>query len=176
MIGLLRHKKPGQALVLFALILSFVLMLTLAFIEIAGRFYQLAQVEDALKQATRSSVQTFDYPAFAENGLILLETHATSKTGCAEIGPNSARYYACTALISNLRGVSGLLETPEQTAARVQWLFLPQGGTCTYPNGEQVTFTTPAVCASLQPHMAGLIGIGSYDPLIFAADTLDHLE
>lgn len=173
--GELLRKQDGQALVLFALILTFVLMLTLAFVEISGRYYQLAQVEDALKQATRSSVQTFDYPAFAENG-VLIETHATKGVGCYGITPDSVRYYACKVLLTNLGDVSGLLETPEQTAARVGWTFLPQGGTCTYPNGQQVTFSTPAVCAALQPRMAGLIGFGTWQPWIYAADTLDHVE
>jgi len=72
--------------------------------------------------------------------------------------------------------VSGVEETPEQTAARVTWTFLPQGGTCTFPNGRPpVTFRTPAVCATLKPRMTGLLGWGTWTPQIDAADTLDHI-
>ena len=50
---------------------------------------------DALKQATRSSVQTFDYAAFARGGQVLRETSATSTNGCAALDHTSARSYAC---------------------------------------------------------------------------------
>ncbi len=170
------HRSDGQALVFVALVLSFVLMLTLTFIEIGARFQQLAEIEDALRQATRSSVQTFDYRAFARNGQQVRETRATHVTGCAGIDLNSARYSACTIFMTNVQGVGGLQETPAQTAARVTWTLLPTGGTCTYPNDRpSVTFTTPAVCATLRPQMRGLLGWGNWSPQIDAADTLDHL-
>src|SRR5438093_503076 len=89
------HHSDGQALVFVALVLSFVLMLTLTIVEIGARFQELAEIEDALKQATRSSVQTFDYRAFARNSQRVRETHTTSATGCAGTDPSSARYYAC---------------------------------------------------------------------------------
>lgn len=170
------HRSDGQALVFVALVLSCVLMLTLTIIEIGARFQELAEIEDALKQATRSSVQTFDYRAFARNGQQVRETHATTVSGCTNTDPSSARFYACTVFATNLTNVRGLHETPAQTAARVTWTFLPQGGTCTYPNGHpSVTFTTPAVCATLRPQMTGLLGWGIWSPQIDAADTLDHV-
>ena len=171
----LEQKVPGQALVLVALILTFLMMLVLTCIEIGARYQELAEIEDALKQATRSSVQAFDYAAFARNGQLLRES-ASSVTGCASLTASSARALACTVFVTNLHGVSGVEETPDATAARVQWTFLPQGGTCTFPNGRpSVTFTTPAVCATLKPRMTGLLGWGVWTPQIDAADTLDHL-
>ena len=56
----LEQKVPGQALVLIALILTFLMMLVLTCIEIGARYQEHAEIEDALKQATRSSVQAFD--------------------------------------------------------------------------------------------------------------------
>jgi hypothetical protein len=98
-------------------------------------------------------------------------------TGCGSLTPNSARALACAVFLSNLQGVGGLEETPEQTAARVQWTLLPQGGSCTFPNGHpSVTFTTPAVCATLKPRMTGLLGWGTWTPQIDAADTLDQIQ
>jgi len=171
-----QNKAEGQALVLVALILTFLMMLILTCMEVAARYEERAQIEDALKQATRSSVQAFDYSAFARNGQLLRETSAASVTGCHGLAPNSARTLACTVLLTNLRSVSGVEETPEQTAARVTWTFLPQGGTCTFPNGRPpVTFRTPAVCATLKPRMTGLLGWGTWTPQIDAADTLDHI-
>jgi Flp pilus assembly protein TadG len=171
----LHQRAQGQALVLIALILTFLMMLVLTCIEIGARYQELAEIEDALKQATRSSVQAFDYAAFARNGQLLRET-TSSITGCASLTANSARTLACTVFVTNLHGVSGVEESPDQTAARVQWTFLPQGGTCTFPNGRPpVTFTTPAVCATLKPRMTGLLGWGIWTPQIDAADTLDHI-
>jgi hypothetical protein len=171
-----RQKAQGQALVFVALVLTFVSMLTLTCIEVAARYQALAQIEDALKQSTRSSVQAFDYAAFAQNGQRVREASATTVTGCASLAANSARKLACTVFTTNAAGVSGMQETPAQTAARITWTFLPQGGTCTFPNGRPpVTFTTPAVCATLRPRMTGLLGWGIWSPQIDAADTLDHL-
>jgi Flp pilus assembly protein TadG len=171
----LEQKAPGQALVLVALILTFLMMLVLTCIEVGARYAELAEVEDALKQATRSAVQAFDYAAFARDGQLLRES-ASNASGCASLTASSARALACTVFTTNLHGVSGVEETPDQTAARVQWTFLPQGGTCVFPNGRpSVTFSTPTVCATLRPRMTGLLGWGVWTPQIDAADTLDHL-
>ena len=173
----LRQKNDGQALVFVTLVLAFLIILLLTCIEVGGRYLELAEIEDALKQATRSSVQTFDYAAFARGGQILRETSASRVDGCAALDHTSARSSACAVLLTNLTGVRGLEETDEQTAARVQWTFLPHGGTCSFPNGRPpVTFTTPAVCATLQPHMTGLLGWGIWTPQIDAADTLDPID
>ena len=173
----LQRNESGQALVFVALVLTMLSMLVLTCIEVAGRYQELAEIEDALKQATRSSVQAFDYAAFAKNDQKVREVSATTVTGCANLAPNSARALACAVFLTNLQGVHGLQETPTQTAARVTWTFLPNGGMCTYPNGRPpVTFSTPAVCATLRPRMTGLLGWGIWTPQIDAADTLDQLD
>jgi hypothetical protein len=175
--SMLRQREDGQALVLVALVLTFLMILILTCIEVGGRYLELAEIEDALKQATRSSVQTFDYAAFARGGQLLRETGATRVTGCAGMVPNSARFAACSVFLTNLRDMHGLAETNEQTAAHIQWTFLPQGGTCTFPNRRpSMSFTTPAVCATLTPHMTGLLGWGVWTPQIDAADTLDPID
>ena len=172
----LHARQQGQALVFVALVLTFLAMLVLTCIEVGARYQELAEIEDALKQATRSSVQAFDYSAFAQNGQEVRESHATTITGCASLAANSARKLACTVFLTNAAGVSGVEETSAQTAARITWIFLPQGGSCTYPNSRgSVTFTTPAVCATLRPRMTGILGWGTWTPQIDAADTLDHI-
>lgn len=174
---LLRQKVDGQALVFVTLVLSLLIMLVLTCVEIGGRYLELASVEDALRQATRSSVQSFDYAAFARNSQQVRAPSATTTTGCASLDHRDARSTACAVLLANLAGVRGLAETREQTAARVQWTFLPQGGTCTFPRGRApMTFATPAACATLQPRMKGLLGWGVWTPQIDAADTLDHID
>lgn len=169
-------RQPGQALVLVALTLTFLMMLVVTCIEVGARYQERAAIEDALKQATRSAVQAFDYAAFAQNGQAVRESHATIIAGCASLAANSARKLACTVFLSNASDMRGLAETPAQTAARITWTFLPNGGTCTYPNGRpSITFSTPAVCATVQPRMTGLLGWGIWTPQIDAADTLDHI-
>ena len=173
----LKHCAQGQSLVLVGLMLPFLLALILTAIEVGARYAQRAEIEDALKQATRSAVQAFDYAAFAGSSQQLRQTGAASVTGCASATARSARALACAVLTTNLAGISGVLDTPAQTAARVRWTFLPRGGTCTFPSGRlPMTFTTPAVCASLTPRMTGLLGWGIWTPKIDAADTLDRID
>ena len=173
----LKHCAQGQSLILVGLMLPFLLALILTAIEVGARYAQRAEIEDALKQATRSAVQAFDYAAFAGGSQQLRQTGAASVTGCSGATTRSARALACAVLTTNLAGVGGLLEPPAQTAARVRWTFLPRGGTCTFPSGRPpMTFTTPAVCASLTPRMTGLLGWGIWLPQIDAADTLDRIS
>ena len=172
----LKHSAQGQSLVLVGLMLPFLLALILTSIEVGARYAERAEIEDALKQATRSAVQAFDYAAFAGGSQQLRQTGASTVTGCTGATPRTARALACAVLTTNLGGVGGVLDTPAQTAARVRWTFLPRGGTCTFPNGRApVTFTTPAVCASLTPRMLGLLAWGIWTPQIDAADTLDRI-
>lgn len=170
-----RHRERGQALVFVALVLTFVLMLALTAIEIGARYQQLAAIEDALQQATRSSVQSFDYAAFAAGSESVREPGPAAATGCADLAPYGARRAACDTLLANLQTARGLEETPAQTAARVTWTFLPQGGDCVFPNGRPpITFSGPAVCATLRPRMTGLLGWGVWTPQIDAADAIDR--
>ena len=169
-----RGREQGQALVAVALTISLLAMLMLTCIEIGGRYLQRAVIEDALRQSTRSAVQTFDYAAFAANSQRVRETTPVAVTGCASLTRDSARAYACAVLLDNLQYAQGLEETADQTSARVQWILLPQGGTCTFPGRAPISFSTPAVCASLSPRMTGLLGWGIWMPQLDAADTLDH--
>ena len=156
----LRHRNRGQSLVLVALILPFLIAFVLTCIEIGERFWEKAAIEDALQQATRSSVQNFRYSAFAENSQSLDDTRVKD--------------VAERTFIINLTGLRGMVQTPAEVASQVTWTVLPNGGTCTYPNGHpSVSATTPMVCATLKPRMTGLLGWGEWTPQIDAASTLD---
>ena len=156
----LRHRDRGQSLVLVALILPFLIAFVLTCIEIGERFWEKAAIEDALQQATRSSVQNFRYSAFAENSQSLDDTRVKD--------------VAERTFIINLTGLRGMVQTPAEVAAQVTWTVLPNGGTCTFPNGHpSVSATTPMVCATLKPRMTGLLGWGEWTPQIDAASTLD---
>ena len=155
-----RHRNRGQSLVLVALILPFLIAFVLTCIEIGERFWEKAAIEDALQQATRSSVQNFRYSAFAENSQSLDDTRVKD--------------VAERTFIINLTGLRGMVQTPAEVAAQVTWTVLPNGGTCTFPNGHpSVSATTPMVCATLKPRMTGLLGWGEWTPQIDAASTLD---
>jgi hypothetical protein len=169
--------SKGQSLAIVAIILPFLAALLLTAIELGERAVQRALIEDALSQATRSAVQSFDYAAFAANdGRISAEPN-TAYNGCAGAPQHSARAVGCRVLISNLGSVRGLEETPEQLAAQVSWSIHPAGGTCTFPGGRPpVSATTPLVCATLQPRLAGLLGWGVWMPEIDAAETLDTAQ
>ncbi|NTV64157.1 MAG: hypothetical protein HGA65_11555, partial [Oscillochloris sp.] len=66
-------------------------------------------------------------------------------------------------------------EPPEVLADRVRWTVLPHGGTCQFRNGTAQTEISPLLCAEVQPVMTGLVGWGTFTPLITAADTVDSL-
>ena len=173
---LLTHRTRGQSLIIVAIVLPTLLALVLTAIEVSARLLERAEIEDALKQATRSAVQTFDYASFARanQGLRVVEGQAMSATGCDNVNHTSARYVACTTFLTNLTSVSGLEETPAELAAHVQWTFLPNGGTCSYGgHSPNVTLTTPMVCATVTAKMTGLLGWGIWTPQIDASDTLD---
>jgi Flp pilus assembly protein TadG len=170
------HRAGGQSLVIMAIVLPTLLALTLTAIGVSARLLERAEIEDALKQATRSAVQTFDYASFARaaHGLRIIEGQATSATGCDQLSNVSARFVACTTFLTNLTSVSGLEETPSQVAAHVQWTLLPNGGSCRFGgHSPDVTLSTPMVCATVTPRMTGLLGWGIWTPQIDASDTLD---
>jgi hypothetical protein len=178
-------KAPAQALPLTVLILPFVLAFTLLVIEVAERWLEVAMVQDALQQATRSAVQSLDYAAFArgEAGLRAAEpcvrqTVAEAAGGpCAEIIAVAERF-----LRVNLRGVRGLAgagpdEAIDAVAAQVVWTVMPAGGGCSFSNGKSLPDDpAPLICAEARPTMAGLVGWGTYTPTIIAADRLDPVS
>jgi hypothetical protein len=157
-----------------AVTLPFLGALLMAGIEIGERYLQRAMLEDALRQAARSAAQSFDYVGFAANDSRLAAEPQPAHVGCSGAPEGSARAVGCAVLLRNLAGVSGLDETPAQLAARVAWTIHPAGGACAFPGGQpSVTASTPLVCASVQPRMAGMLGWGIWTPQIDAAETLD---
>ena len=154
------HRERGQSLILVALVLPFLIALVLTCIEIGERFWEKAAIEDALQQATRSSVQSFRYADFAQN------SQSIDQPRVLDIARRTFQV--------NLTGLRGLLEDPATVAGQVTWMVRPAGGTCTFPNGHpSVSATTPMVCATLTPRMTGLLGWGVWTPQIDAAATLD---
>lgn len=180
-----RARRPGQAVPLTVIVLPFLLAFTLLVVEVAERWLEVAMVEDALQQATRSAVQSLDYAAFArgEAGLragepCIRQTAAEAAGGpCAEVVAVADRFFR-----ANLRGVRGLTgASPEAAvdaaAAQVLWTVMPAGGGCAYGDGEAVPpEPTPLICAELHPTMEGLVGWGLYTPRIIAADRLDPIR
>jgi Flp pilus assembly protein TadG len=173
----LHTKTRGQSAVMIALALPFLIAFVLLVVEVSERWLEVAMVEDALQQATRSAVQTFDYAVFArgEGGMGASAPCVGSTTG----GTGACRAVIAVAdrfLRTNLTGVRGLGEPINDLADRVRWTVLPQGGTCQYSAGTARTETTPLICAEVRPVMTGIVGWGQYTPLITAADTLDTIR
>ena len=159
-----RRMARGQALVLITLILPVLAAFVLTAVEVGTRVLQRAEVEDALRNATRMAVQTWAYDAFAANAV------AVRPVDVSAVGQQ--------ALAINLRGTHGLLTTPEQTTTQVVWVPImdPTADTCTDPKGTVITFTTPGVCATLTVRLRGFLGWGEWRPVIFVAETLDHIR
>jgi Flp pilus assembly protein TadG len=172
----MRSRARGQALVFVALVLPFLVVLIMTAIEVTTRLVEVAELEDALRQSSRSAIQLLDYAALAQDGQRVDEARVVQT--------------ARAMLLTNLQDVRGLAEPPEAIVNRVDWQVRATGGTCTLP-GEghlvagqaqraggqwQVTFATPALCASVRPTLTGLFGWGTYQPQINAAETLDVLR
>jgi len=180
-----RRKQRGQVIPLAALILPVLLAFTLLVVEVAERWLEVALVEDALQQATRSAVQSLDYAAFARG-----ETGLRATAPCIRQTLAQATGGPCAALITvadrflrtNLRGVRGLAgrspaEAIATVAAQVEWTVMPAGGSCTYRNGKQVPpDPAPLLCAEVHPTLQGVVGWGNYTPTIVAADRLDPVR
>ncbi|MEI7643440.1 MAG: hypothetical protein WCJ55_03935 [Chloroflexales bacterium] len=170
-------KTRGQSAVLIAFALPFLVAFVLLVVEVSERWLEVAMVEDALQEATRSAVQTFDYAALARGG-----GGMGVPTPCRSVTTGGAG--ACRAVIAvadrflrtNLTGVRGLGEPIDGLANRVRWTVLPQGGTCQYSAGIARTEITPLICAEVRPVMTGIVGWGGFAPLITAADTIDPIR
>lgn len=159
-----KRAECGQSLVFVALALAFLTPFVFTIIEFSERQLEVAQMDDALQQATRSAVQTFAYDALARDR--------------RRIDVERAREEAMRTFERNLGTVQGLSGTPADLARQVTWRVLPEGGTCRFEHGETLTFDRPAVCAEVRPTLTGfgLMGYGPYRPLITAAAALDVLE
>lgn len=160
----LRRAERGQSLVFIALLMALLTPFMFTVIEFSERQLEVAHMEDALQQATRSAVQLFDYERLARNDRRINEERAVQT--------------AQQTFVRNLGTVLGLAEAPETLAQRVTWRVLPQGGACRFDNGQTLTFDQPAVCAEVRPTLTGfsLLGYAPYRPLITAAATLDALS
>ena len=170
----LRRRQGGQSLVLVALVLSFLAILLITTVEIAGRYLQRAEVEDALRQATRSAVQTFAYDKFAQNTQALKAASPCSGTTAGGCLANPVAAAASAMFVANLGQIGGLKagETPTSVATQVIWTVGPTGGTC-----QGQTYTTPVVCAELDAPLRGLTSrYGSWTPRISAAEKIDRFE
>lgn len=176
----------GQALPLFALMLPVLVAMVLMGIEFAERAMQRAMVEDALQQAARSAVQTFEYRTFAyaphtwNNEQVIRATgdcvrvQAGSSGACAEI-----TFLAQQLFVTNLDGVRGLKISPAELAGRVRWTVLPTGGTCSFSARYlPVTRTNaPLLCAEVHAPLRGMQLLGpEFAPIIGAAETLDPIR
>ena len=147
--------RPGQALVFVALVLTFLSMLVLTCIEVAARYQELAQLEDALKQATRSSVQAFDYSAFAQNGQKVRETSATitwtvdrNVTGQIEYGLTAGYGSSTTAETSlNFSQHSQTITDLEPNTTYHYHAIGQDASAQSYDSGD-LTFTTASTAAS----------------------------
>ena len=124
-----RRAERGQSLVFIALVLAFLTPFIFTVIEFSERQMEVAQMEDALQQSIRSAVQAFDYAHLARNG--------------QRIDQQRALQTARETFVRNLSTVSGLVERPEALAERVTWRVLPEGGTCSFSDGQAQTFGVP---------------------------------
>lgn len=159
-----RLTEQGQSLVFIALLLAFLAPFVFTLIEFSERQLEVAHMEDALQQATRSAVQMFDYEYLARNERRINEERAVQT--------------AQQTFARNLETVLGLAEEPEALVQRVTWHILPQGGSCRFDDGQTLIFDQPAVCAEVRPTLTGfgLLGYAPYRPLITAAATIDVLD
>lgn len=154
----IRRRQGGQSLVMIALSLPFLIMLVLTSIEIGNFMLERAEVEDALHQAARSAVQTFEYQPFAENRQALQTEESVEHLGR-------------TLFMANLQAVNGLVHDRTTTANLVRWAVYPTGGTCL---GQ--TFATPMVCAELDVPMQSLVGWDAWTPHIETIATIDRID
>ncbi|HMO56344.1 MAG TPA: hypothetical protein PKC19_03235 [Roseiflexaceae bacterium] len=143
-----------------ALILPVLMALLMTGMAVGERYLEVAQAEDALRQAARSAVQSFAYQQFAEDS----------------IGIDEGRAYeiAQRTLLANLVHVHGLAEHAEAAAARVVWNVLPAGGTCDFGGRRAaVQAIGPLICASWRPSFVGVVGYGIWEVQIDVAEQLD---
>ncbi len=180
------RKYSGQAVPLFALMLPVLMAMVLVALESGERAMQRAMVEDALQQAARSAIQTFEYHTFIygpdewHNEQVIRATgdcvrvQAGSRHTCAEI-----TLLAQELFVTNLGGVRGLQISDEELASRVRWTVLPNGGGCSFSSGyvPVTRVDAPLLCAEVQAPMRGLQLLGdSFNPWIAAAETLDPVR
>lgn len=189
MVRRLFYRAPGQAAVLTALILPFLTLLLLVGVEQGERWMQVALVEDALQQAARSAVQTFDYQALADapNQWSAIRAPIRATGACVQVAAHTGPCAEVTGLarglfLTNLHGVRGLVSGPALVADAVRWTVLPAGGTCTYTTTTRYAPVTrigqPLLCAEVRLALRGLglFGRGGLTVTVVAAETLDPVS
>ncbi len=168
----MKLRARGQALPLLALMLPSLTLFVMVIVELTSLWLEVAMLEDALQQATRSAVQQLDYAALARGQQALRGNQACQAVTIKAPGQCAAIVtVAHQFLVANLQASSLVSSDPAALAATTHWTVLPQGGACA-----GVTATTPLLCAELQPTLSGIFGWGNVRPRIRAADTIDRLE
>lgn len=161
-----RHQARGQSLVFVALILPFLVALIFMTIEAYDRLDERAQMEDALRQATRSAVQLLDYAALANNG--------------QKVDQDRAYTTAKQVFATNIGQVRHLSDgsTPHDIAQRTHWWIITDTDHCTYTSGRiSQLFTPPAICAEVAVQLSGIVpGWPTWTTTLEAGDTLDRLS
>ncbi len=167
----MRHRRVGQALPILALMLPTLTLFVMVVIELTNLWLNVARLEDALQQATRSAVQQLEYAVLARDQQALRGNrpcHAVTIQApgqCAAIIQVAHQF-----LVTNLQAARLVDVNPTVLAAATRWTVLPQGGSCA-----GVAVSSPLLCAELQPTLRGLFGLGEVRPRIRAADTIDRL-
>jgi hypothetical protein len=172
-------RAPAQSLVLVGILIPTLVLFCLFVIEVTERRLETMQIEDALQQATRSTVQLLDYATLATGDEQLRTSGACRSVTRQTSGPcRELLEIAHQHLLANLSHVRGLAETPEDLADRVIWTVLPEGGTCTFSGSalRRIDATTPLICAEVRPTLRGIVAWGEFEPFVAAAGTIDPIH
>ena len=160
----MRHS--GQALVVFAILLPFLVIVLFGAIDTSSRQLQRAALEDALQAATRSALEQYAYDAFGSG--------TASITDAAAVSTAARRF-----LEVNLANVKDLRQTPAQVAQSVQWTLLPNGGQCpsARPDRPRPPVTTsPTLCGVATIPLFGRWQTRAWDSRVDAVVSLDAFD
>jgi len=153
---------PGQSLPLVALILALLAPFIFGALDIFERQAQIAQIEDAMRNAARIGVQSFDYSVFAANSQRLASERANMRASAA-----------LRAHLQSQRAIeSGQINAVMQ---RTIWHALPQGGTVRFGDQSTATFATPALCGeTIAPIRGTSIMFPPIERRIIACSAIDR--
>lgn len=142
------RRTNGQALVLLALIMALLAPLVFALLEAVEAQLTIAELEDALQQATHAAVMHASYAALAEDRVVL-DAEAAVAAGQA----------TWERRLTTLRG---RYRAGDRDALRagVTWTVVPGDGACRWANGDETPLgATGGVCAEVRPVVAGIWGL-----------------
>jgi hypothetical protein len=152
----------GQSLAFIAMFLAFVTPFIFAAVDIFERQAQIAQAEDALRNAARVGVQSFRYANFAANDVCMHEETARSRAHAA------FRTNLSTQRAFDAHSVDQLLQ-------RTIWHARPQGGTIVFGDNTTRSFTTPTICGETTAFFRGIgLTFAPVERRISACATLDR--